>query len=253
MQYTTMKIRPDLILAAALAFCPLSGGADIPPHTAHPGGIAVMPVGEANGAEPHVEFSGSRVLVKRQGEQWLAVVGIPLKQSPGAARLSVLEDGRETYGVEFEVGEYAYQEQRLTVSKAYVEPDPEQLRRIIAERKIIDAALNRFREVDDVALLIPPPVDGRKSSSFGLRRYFNDQPRSPHSGMDIAATTGTPIVAPVDGTVTATGDYFFNGNTVIVDHGRGFITLYCHLSEIGVSAGETVLAGSKYLARDWEV
>ena len=61
--------------------------------------------------------------------------------------------------------------------------------------------------------------------------------------MDIAATSGTPINAPLDGIVTATGDYYFNGNTVIVDHGQGLISLYCHLSEIDVSEGQSVATG----------
>ena len=120
----------------------------------------------------------------------------------------------------------------------------ERLERIFAEREIIDAALNNWRDASLTDVRLQAHVGGRQSSSFGLRRFFNDQPRSPHKGMDIAANTGTPINAPMSGVVTATGNYFFNGNTVIIDHGQGLISLYCHLSEIDVDEGESVSTGA---------
>jgi murein DD-endopeptidase MepM/ murein hydrolase activator NlpD len=125
-----------------------------------------------------------------------------------------------------------------------VSPKPAQLERIARERKIIDTALGTFRDqpIDNVTLA--SPVTGPRSSSFGLRRFYNDEPRSPHKGMDIAAPQGTDITAPRDGLVSATGDFFFNGNTVILDHGQGLITMYCHLQRIDVEDGETLDAGT---------
>ena len=86
-------------------------------------------------------------------------------------------------------------------------------------------------------------MEGRLSSPFGLRRFFNGQPRKPHSGLDIAAPEGSPVRAPADGTVITSGRYFFNGNTVFLDHGQGLVTMYCHLSEIRVQPGQAVRQG----------
>lgn len=211
-----------------------------PQHSPRPGGVALLDLGTSEQERPIAEFNDKPVLVFEKNARWYAAVGLPLSSATGTATVS-LQDGRS---VVFDVEPHEYREQRLTVSnQSYVTPDQQQLDRISGERKIIDAALGNFREhaLDDISL--DPPVDGPRSSSFGLRRFFNDQPRSPHSGMDIAANEGVPIKAPRAGVVTATGNYFFNGNTVIVDHGQGFVTLYCHLSEIAVEDGAIVDKG----------
>ena len=89
------------------------------------------------------------------------------------------------------------------------------------------------------------PVAGRRSSSFGLRRVFNGQARQPHSGMDIAASKGTPVSAPLDGRVVDTGDYFFNGQTVWLDHGGGLLSMLCHLSQVDVRVGDALNHGQR--------
>jgi murein DD-endopeptidase MepM/ murein hydrolase activator NlpD len=204
-----------------------------------PGGVAIIDVGSAALAMPAVRFNDRPVLVMRDADRWKAVVGIPLDTRPGP--VTVTANGVD---VKVSVNEHAYAEQRLTVTnQSYVTPDQAQLDRIGRERKIIDGALNNFREVPVTGIDLEAPVDGPRSSSFGKRRFFNDQPRAPHKGMDISANQGVPIKAPRDGVVTATGDYFFNGNTVLIDHGQGYVTMYCHLSEISAEEGQAIAAG----------
>lgn len=232
-----MKSKKFLLAAVWLV---IAGGASAAvEHAPWPGGIAVIELGPAAAPAPAVTFNDRPVLVMQREQQWHAVVGIPLDTAPGEANIQV-GDRR----VAFDVAPHAYPEQRLTVkNKSHVSPGPEQLERIGRERTIIDAALGNFRGVDTDGIELAAPVEGRRSSSFGLRRFFNEQPRSPHKGMDIAAAAGTPIAAPRSGIVTATGAYYFNGNTVILDHGQGYVTMYCHLNEIAVTEGQALAAG----------
>lgn len=206
---------------------------------ARPGGIARIDLGPASADQPTVHYADKRVLVADIDGRWQAVVGVHL-DAPTGTTVITADDGSE---YSFEVAPHAYREQHLEVAPGYVSLSEENLARVGQERKIIDAALNNWREIplDGVSLI--KPVDGPHSSSFGSRRFFNGEARSPHSGMDIAANSGVPVLAPRAGRVTATGDYYFNGNTVIVDHGQGLISMYCHLSKIGVAAGQEIARG----------
>jgi murein DD-endopeptidase MepM/ murein hydrolase activator NlpD len=229
-------IRISLLVVGLLIFTATWA---LPENSRRPGGIAIIDVGSTDLPMPRVSFGDRQVLVVHDENRWKAVVGIPLDTGPGSTDVLVNE-----IKVTVPITEHAYAEQRLTVkNQSHVTPDQAQLDRIGSERKIIDAALNNFRQVPVETISLAAPVDGPRSSSFGKRRFFNDQPRAPHKGMDIAAATGVPISAPLKGIVTATGDYFFNGNTVIIDHGQGYVTMYCHLSEIGVEEGQEVLTG----------
>ena len=230
-----------MLLRAVLSFSLLFAHAAhaVPQHSPWPGGIAIVDVGSADRPPPRASFQEKPLLIMTRDERWHAVVGIPLDTKSDA--LSIRVDDSD---VAIDIVPHAYREQRLTVkNKSYVSPDQEQLDRIARERKIIDAALARFRETATPGIGLVAPVEGPRSSSFGLRRFFNEQPRSPHKGMDIAANEGTPIIAPRNGVIAATGDFFFNGNTVIIDHGQGFVTLYCHLSDVAVEEGQAVDSG----------
>ncbi|HNP65407.1 MAG TPA: peptidoglycan DD-metalloendopeptidase family protein [Woeseiaceae bacterium] len=204
-----------------------------------PGGVAMIELGSASLPPPRVTFNDKPLLVMAKDGHWVAVAGIPLDTEPG--EWPVLINGQEQ---SVTVAAHTYREQRITVeNESFVTQSQEQLDRIFRERKIIDSVLGSFRDVPIDGVALAAPINGKRSPSFGYRRYFNDQPRSPHKGMDIAGKTGDPVIAPRAALVAATGDYFFNGNTVLLDHGQGFVTMYCHLSEISVEKGETVDVG----------
>lgn len=217
----------------------LQMSAAIAAESAWPGGLAHIDLGPAEGPAPAVFYDDKRILVARREDRWQAIVGVHLDTPVGESAVT-LADGTQR---RFLVAAHAYREQHLEVAPGYVSLSEENLARVGRERKLIDAALNNWREQPLDGVSLTKPIDGPHSSSFGSRRFFNGEARSPHSGMDIAANTGTPILTPRTGIVTATGDYYFNGNTVIVDHGQGLVTMYCHLSEISVAEGEAVAPG----------
>ena len=213
-----------------------------------PGGIARLPLG-AVAEKPSAHDGEVPLLVLGGAASWTALVGIPLAAQPGMARISVRPAaGGAARDVAYTIAPKRYREQRLTVSPATVDLSPEDQARHQRERVHLAAVMATFTEPPPQAMHMRVPVPGRRSSSFGLRRVFNGQARNPHSGMDIAAASGTPVVAPLAGRVIDTGDYFFNGGTVWLDHGGGLLTMVCHLSAIDVKAGDVLKAGERYAA-----
>jgi len=145
----------------------------------------------------------------------------------------------------FIVGSKKYPEQRITLkNKSQVNPDPAQLKRIEGELAVQLKAYRSFSPNLPSNLILDKPVNGPLSSKFGVRRFFNGEERNPHSGLDFAVGAGTPIKTPAAGKVILTGNYFFNGNTVFVDHGQGFISMFCHMSKIDVSVGQQLARGA---------
>jgi hypothetical protein len=208
-----------------------------------PGGMALVPVAPAGEPRPDVRYQGRPVLVLRHGAAWHAAVGIALSADP--AQPQELEVTGAAQRVRFALERKAYPQQRLRVPPRHVDLSPEDAARAAREREHLATVLGRFTTAFEPAdLRLQVPVDGPRSSSFGLRRVFNGQPRSPHSGMDLAAPTGTPVRSAAAGEVADLGDYFFSGRCAVVDHGRGFMSLYAHLSAFDTEAGRAVQAGS---------
>ena len=231
-------------LALSLALLATAGALELPRDSRVPGGIALIDLGTA-ASPPSATFNGVPVLVAERDGRWTAVVGLPLATKPGKAALLVQRTaGGTAQRVGFKVAPKAYAEQRLKVAPRTVDLSPEDQARYERERTHLAGVMATRDDRVPARLRMLPPTAGPRSSSFGLRRVFNDQPRNPHSGMDIAAPTGTPVVAPAPGRVIDTGDYFFNGQTVIVDHGMGLLTLYCHLSAVDTAPGARLEAGA---------
>lgn len=217
----------------------------LPQAEAVPGGVAVIALG-ADTQAPRADYGNKRVLVTQEQGTWYAVVGLALGTKPGTYNLTVKHtDGRRAQ-LPFTVTSKEYETQRLVIKdKRKVEPNAKDLERISADTVRIKKALSQFTEQPEIVTNFSWPANGPTSSPFGLRRFFNDQPRNPHSGLDIAAPEGADIRAPAPGRVTETGDFFFNGNTVFIDHGQGLITMYCHMSRIDVKPGDQVKTGDR--------
>ena len=209
-----------------------------------PGGVALVRIDGAIDDPPRVTLGSAPVMVLRQDNHWVAIVGIPLATAPG--KLAVTVTRRETMPsrVELSIKPKRYVVQKVRVTRDMVDLSPTDLDRVNRERPMLQAAFATFSETPPSSLRLQQPVAGTRSSSYGLRRVFNGQPRSPHTGMDIAAPQGTPVVASARGKVVLADTYFFGGNTVVLDHGQGLVTMYGHLSAIDVAVGDVVTAGA---------
>jgi len=237
-----MKINFILLaISFYVSAIPVVNALELPDESAVPGGIAIISI--HTDEKPKAYFHDNKVMVVGSNKNWKAIVGIPLANKAGTQILTVKNEDITT-NYKFEINNKEYETQHLTIkNKRKVNPNEQDMSRIIAEKEIISKAKSHWRNNEAVPLQFIKPVEGPYSSPFGLKRFFNKQPRKPHSGLDIAAPKGTPIVAPADGIVINTGDYFFNGNTVFIDHGQGLITMYCHMDRIETKEGTQVKTG----------
>ena len=222
----------------------------LPIESRVPGGVAIIPlIGLNSTIAPSAWYKGNRVMVipsqntaHEDISRWIAIAGIPLSAKHNKKQ-HLKADATSYY---FEVKDKEYKAQYLTIkNKRHVEPDPEDIKRWRTEKAKMVAAFKHWSTPSVPSIQFELPAEGPYSSPFGLKRFFNKQPRNPHSGLDIAAPHGAPITAPTAGTVVDTGNYFFNGNTVIVDHGFGLTTMYCHMSKIDVKIGDKVSTGDR--------
>jgi murein DD-endopeptidase MepM/ murein hydrolase activator NlpD len=203
----------------------------------------VVDLGEAGGAVPTATWQQRPVLITTDAGRFKAVVGVALATEPGQYPLEVTSADGTKRTVPVRITAKKYREQHLTVAPGQVDLSPEDAARVEKELLRLRASYDSFSALAPATFMLQQPTPGPRGDTFGYRRFFNKQPRNPHSGMDISASTGAPVIAPADGVVLDTGDFFFNGGTVILDHGRGFVTIYLHLSAWNVKPGDVVKAG----------
>ncbi len=194
----------------------------------------------------HLRWQNKQVHVPAIDGEAALLLGAPLETAAGVhpvvGELEV--DGlRRAFVREVTVQGRVFPEQRLRVASRMVSPDPAVMPRIEEERRLVRQVLERVTDRRYWDEPFVRPVGGLVSSTFGLRRFFNDQPRAPHRGVDLRGAEGTPVLAFSAGRVALAGDHYFAGKSVYIDHGLGMVTQYIHLSEISVTPGQAVSAG----------
>lgn len=234
-------VLPRLLVLFMLIFLPFKSVVALMPSTPVPGGVAVLPLPPQ---AREARYEDRPVWLVSQGDQLLALVGLALSTTPGTHQLGWRDTEGRTHALDFTVNDKSYPTQKLTVPPKMVDLDPATAERVRGEQVRIRRALARYRPAESpFPWPLALPAIGPTSSPFGLRRVFNGESRNPHSGLDIAVGEGEPVHVPAAGIVVEIGDFYFNGNSVFVDHGGGLISMYCHLSRIGVHVGETLAPG----------
>jgi len=148
------------------------------------------------------------------------------------------------YCAPIKINKKDFGESRITISDvSKVNLSEKDSQRAYKESQLIKDSLESYSKNIKPSLEFISPVDGIISSRYGKQRYINDQPRSPHLALDIAAAEGTKIIAPAPGKVILIGDFFYSGNYLILDHGFGLLSSYSHMSKIHVNAGDFLKQG----------
>lgn len=212
----------------------------LPQDSRVPGGLAVISLAKHPTKPLKVTFNNKPVWQIHHNHQQWAVIGIPLNQKPGKLTYFV---NNEPHTIT--IKDKAYREQHLTVKKKHANPPARDMKRIREESRLSQQAFNLFTDINQGKGYhqFITPAQGPISSPFGLKRFFNEQARRPHSGLDIAAPRGSNIVAPFAGKIVLTGNFFFNGNSIFIDHGQGLVTMYCHMDKLESQQGQWVEAG----------
>ncbi len=168
------------------------------------------------------------------------LVGVDMDTEPGEHEIVYTFDTGESREFVLTIESRDFGKESLKVASKYTDLDEATQKRVAAETKLLDALWTTSSPNRLWKGAFLKPAIGALGSPFGLRRFFNDQPRSPHSGLDLKAPAGSEVYASNFGKVMVAADLFFTGNTVVIDHGHAVYTIYAHLSKMNVSEGDDV-------------
>jgi murein DD-endopeptidase MepM/ murein hydrolase activator NlpD len=170
-----------------------------------------------------------------------ALVGIDLHTEPGNYTLEITYGGT-TLRRMVKVGKKKYPIQRLTLPKDMVELSPENEARAEREQKRMAVIWPMLTDRHWAGSFMNPR-EGEIATQFGVKRIMNNIPKSPHTGVDVAAHEGDAVYAPNSGVATLVDDLYYSGNSIILDHGQGIYTMFFHLSKTFVKPGQQVKKG----------
>lgn len=197
----------------------------------------------------HGEFQGKKFPMAPGANKgtYEGLVGVDLNTKPSRYEMKVVatDGGGHSYskGLPCKVEKADFPLQKLTLPRSMVDLDPKTLERVNRESKKLKALFEGVQTETLWRGAFVRPVEGELSGAFGVRRIINGQTKNPHSGIDLRADEGTPVVACNGGRVALVDEFFFTGKSVILDHGGGLYSMYFHLSETGVSEGARVHTG----------
>ena len=215
-----------------------------------PGEIIIISVkGGPEVKNAQIRFLGNKYQLVKDLERngFLAIIGIDLGVKPGTYPLTIYTQDSagewDTLEKQLAISVREFPVKRLRVKEEYVTPPAEVRERIRRESELLKSIYQRFTSawLGEGTFIVP--ANGKVFDNFGERRIYNDKPRSSHGGVDISAPTGTPVLASNSGEVVLASDLYFSGKTVIIDHGLGLFSLYCHFSKINVKRGQDIRRG----------
>jgi murein DD-endopeptidase MepM/ murein hydrolase activator NlpD len=240
-----MSLLASLLLLTSLA---AAGGPTLAPTTITQGalGRVIYPVPEGRlVANAVLQVAGNTLPCFQQEDRLIALFAVPVQTPPGRQTATLLvryaDGSREHFPLGFTVASGTFPTQRIRMPKSKTGLMSSTI--LAKERQILYGAMKKTAAVPQWEGVFANPLEGRISSPFGRKRYVNGRFWGQHAGRDVAAPTGRPVQATNSGTVLVAQKLWMRGNTVMIDHGLGVFSLYCHLSQIGVKVGQSVRKG----------